>query len=105
MFARLATDVLVALPVLAAAHPASQCSTGPVQCCNSVQSVRSAPVGSRSLKASRMGVDGLARPRATRVEMRAGKTATLYVMSAALTTSQEQRVRDSRLTERKTALT
>ncbi len=51
MFSRIAALTLVALPLLAAAtpldvrggggEPASSCSTGDLQCCNSVQSVSS----------------------------------------------------------------
>ncbi|RDX54526.1 fungal hydrophobin [Lentinus brumalis] len=54
MFSRVAALTLVALPLLAAAtpldvrgggEPASSCSTGPIQCCNSVQKA-SAPAAS-----------------------------------------------------------
>ncbi|KAH9919992.1 fungal hydrophobin [Epithele typhae] len=41
MFARVAAATLLALPVLAAAQ---SCSTGPVQCCNSVESASSPSV-------------------------------------------------------------
>ena len=46
MFSRFAALSLAALPVLAAATPLEKrqdCSTGPIQCCNQVQSVRRAP--------------------------------------------------------------
>ncbi|KAI0650701.1 fungal hydrophobin [Trametes meyenii] len=39
MFARLAVTSVLALPLLAAA---AHCNTGPVQCCNSVESANSA---------------------------------------------------------------
>ncbi|KAF8887548.1 fungal hydrophobin-domain-containing protein [Infundibulicybe gibba] len=47
MFSRISTLFIFALPLLAAAgavprtEPASQCNTGPVQCCNSVQQASS----------------------------------------------------------------
>ena len=47
MFSRFAALSLAALPVLAAATPLEKrqtCSTGAIQCCNSVQSVRNFPV-------------------------------------------------------------
>ena len=51
MFSRVAALTALALPLLAAATPlearggmpASQCNTGPVQCCNSVQDVGFVP--------------------------------------------------------------
>ncbi|KAL0948209.1 hypothetical protein HGRIS_010816 [Hohenbuehelia grisea] len=52
MFSRVAPASVLALPILAAAmavvprtEPASQCNTGSLQCCNSVQSSKSSVVG------------------------------------------------------------
>ncbi|GLB40808.1 putative hydrophobin [Lyophyllum shimeji] len=46
MFARFSAVFLLALPLLAAAggQPTNECNTGPIQCCNSVQSADSKSV-------------------------------------------------------------